>query len=165
MPARLVSPDPPRWFEASLPCSLVVTATAVTAPRAEKFSVLLRFFASPLAPLFEGLRSPHLKLVAKADKCDVILQIGVAAKAFRKDDTAIPVDAENLDVAVECDREFVSLVRIVRQACEKPIDLLRKSLAACIECRSIDRGVAIDAADASLAVAVTFEDGSERRGN
>ncbi len=118
----------------------------MSAPRAEKFSVFLGFFSSPRAPLFEGLRGPHLKLVAKADKCDLICKTGMAAKAFRNDDTAVPIDPENLDVAVECDREFVSLVRIVRQACEKPVDLFRKSLAACIECRSIDRGVAVDSA-------------------
>src|SRR5690606_12959629 len=107
-------------------------------------------------------RSPHLKLVAKADKCDVILNTGMAAKRFRKDDAPVAVDAENLDVAVERDRELVSLVRIVRQAREKPVDLSRKSLAARIKGWSIDRGVAIDSADASLAVAVALEDGAER---
>jgi hypothetical protein len=137
----------------------------MAAPRAEKFSVLLSFFAGPCSPFFERGWSPHLKLVAKADKCDVILKIGVTAKAFRKDDTPVPVDAENLDVAVECDREFVSLVRIVRQASEKPVDLFRKSLAASIKGRSIDRGVAIDPSDASLAVAVALENGAEGRRN
>ena len=104
-----------------------------------------------------------MKLVAKADKSDLISKTGVAAKAFRNDDAAVPIDAENLDVAVERDREFIPLVRIVRQAREKPVDLFCKSLAACIERRSIERGVAIDAAGASLAVAVAFEHGSEGR--
>ena len=103
-----------------------------------------------------------MKLVAKADKCDVILKTGMAAKRVRKDDTPVPINAENLDVAVECDRKFVSLVRIVWQAREKPIDLFRKSLAASIKGRSIDRGVAIDSADASLAVSVALENGAER---
>jgi hypothetical protein len=82
----------------------------VAAPRAEKFSVLLSLLAGARAPFLERGRRPHLKLVAKADKCDVILKIGVAAKDFRKDDTPVAIDAENLDVAVECDRELVPLV-------------------------------------------------------
>ena len=80
-----------------------------------------------------------------------VLKAGVRAKPFRKDDASVAVDRENLDVAVERDRQLVALVRIVRQAREKPIDLFRKSLAACIECRSIERGVAVDAASASVA--------------
>ena len=102
-----------------------------------------------------------MKLVAKADKCDVILKTGMTAKRFRKDDAPVPVDAENLDVAVECDRELVSLVRIVRQACEKPIDLFRKSLPASIKCRSVERGVAVDASGTSLGIAVALEHGAE----
>ena len=62
-----------------------------------------------------------------------------------------PIDGEDLDVAIERDRQLVALVRIVRQASEKPVDLFRKSLAACIESRSIERGVAVDAAGASVA--------------
>ena len=65
---------------------------------------------SDLQTLFEASGLPHLKLVAKADKSDRALKIGVAAKAFRKDDTSVAVDRENLDVAVERDREFVPLV-------------------------------------------------------
>ena len=76
---------------------------------------------------------------------------------MRKDDTPVAVDREDLDVAVKRDRQLVTLVRIVRQACEKPIDFLRKSLAACIESRSIERGVAIDAARVSVAL----ENGAE----
>ena len=94
---------------------------------------------------FEALRGPHLKLVAKADKSDLGSKPAWRAKRFRKDDASVAIDGENLDVAVKGDRQLVALVRIVRQACEKPIDLLRKSLAACIECRSIERGVAVDA--------------------
>src|SRR5690606_30543753 len=129
VPARPVAPVPRRCSGASFPCSFGVTAPAVTAPRAEKFSVLLRLFAGACAPLFEGGGSPHLKLVAKADKRDVIAKIGVGAKRFRKDDTPVSIDAENLDVAVERDRELIPLVRIVWQAREKPVDLFRKSLA------------------------------------
>ena len=90
----------------------------MAAPRAEQLPVLLSLLAGALAPLLEGARRPDLKLVAKADKCDLIFKTGVTAKAFRNDDTPVAVDPENLDVAVECDRELVSLVRIVRQARE-----------------------------------------------
>ena len=117
MPARPDAPVTGR-AEALVPCSSITTAPAVAAPRAEKFSVLLGLLAGALAPLLEGAGRPDLKLVAKADKCDVIFKTGVTAKAFRNDDTPVAIDAENLDVAVERDREFVPLVRIVRQARE-----------------------------------------------
>ncbi len=96
------------------------------------------FAAGERAALLEGARLPHLKLIAKADKSDRTVEARVTAKAFRKDDAAVPIDSENLDVAVERDRELVSLVRIIREAREKPIDLFRKSLAACIESRSVE---------------------------
>ena len=105
------------------------------------------FCAGLGAALVEGLGCPHLKLVAKADKSDLISKTGVAAKPFRKDDAPVAIDRENLDVAVERDRELVALVRIVRQAREKPVDLFRKSLAASIERWSIERGVAVDASE------------------
>ena len=107
--------------------------------------MLLDFFAGHAAAFVEPLGRPHLKLVAKPDESDFGLKTGVGAKRLRKDDAPVAVDREDLDVTVERDREFVTLIRIVRQACEKPIDLLRKSLAACIECRSIERRVAVDA--------------------
>ena len=107
--------------------------------------MLQRFFARYFPAGFEGFRLPDLEFVAQADKSDLGCETRVRAKVFRNDDTAVTVDRENLDVAVECDREFVPLIRIVRQASEKPVDLLRKSFAATIKGRSVDRGVAIDA--------------------
>ena len=83
---------------------------------AEQAAMGADFFAGFIAPLFEGVWRPHLKLVAKADKSDRTVEARVAAKAFRKDDAAVPIDSENLDVAVERDRELVSLVRIIREA-------------------------------------------------
>src|SRR6185436_13403578 len=83
------------------------------------------------------------------------------AKRFRKHDASVLVDGERVHVTIERDRELVALVRIIRQAVENPVDVLRKSLAACIERRSIERGVAVDAAG----VAVAFEDAAERRGH
>ena len=74
-----------------------------------------------------------MKLVTKPDKRDRTVEPRVGAKVLRNNDAAVPIEAENLDIAVECDREFVALVRIVRQAAEKPIDLFRKSFAAAIE--------------------------------
>ncbi len=73
-------------------------------------------FAGFAAPLFESAGAPHLKLVAKAHKCDLVFKTGMTAKAFRKDDAAVTVDREDLDVAIERDREFIPLVRIVWQA-------------------------------------------------
>jgi hypothetical protein len=114
----------------------------------KKASVLVNLGAGCLPALGEALRAPELELVAKADKSDLGGDTGVDAKRLRKDDASVPVDGEDLDVAVKRDRQFVPLVRIVRQACEKPVDLLRKSLAASIESRSIERGVAVDACSA-----------------
>ncbi len=37
-------------------------------------------------------------------------------QAFRKDNASVPVDREDLDIPVKRDRQFVPLVRIVRQA-------------------------------------------------
>jgi hypothetical protein len=86
----------------------------------------------------------------------------VRAKPFRKADAPVAVDRQDLDIAVERDRQLVPLVRIVRQAREKPVDLFCKSLAASIESRSFERGVAVDAASASSGVTVAFENGAER---
>ena len=81
------------------------------------------FFPRALAPFGEALGLPHLKLVTQADKSDLGRKTGVRAKALRKADAPVAVDGEDLDVAVERDRQLIALVRIVRQAREKPIDL------------------------------------------
>src|SRR5690606_5115540 len=147
-----------------LPCSsAAVSLVSAAAPRAEKLPVLVHLAAGPLPALREALGLPHLKLVAQPDKSDLIGNTGVGAKRFRKDDAPILVDAEDLHVAVERDRELVPLVRILREMGEKIIDFLRKSLAARIERRRIERGVAID----SASIAVALEHGAKgcRNGN
>ena len=70
----------------------------------------------------------------------------MGAKRLRKHDASVLIEAEDVHVTIERDRQLVALVRIVRQAVEKPVDFLRKALAACIERRSVERGVAVDAA-------------------
>ena len=122
-----------------------------------KAAVVLNFGAGPRAPLFEALRFPHLKFLTQADKSDMGRKSGVRAKRFRKDDASVAIEAEDVDVAVERDRQLVPLVRIIWQASEKPIDLLCKALAACIERWSIKRRVAVDPAG----IAIAFEDGPE----
>jgi hypothetical protein len=62
------------------------------------------------------LRGPHLKLLAKPDKSDLISEAGMPAEIFRDHDPPVAVDGENLNIAVERDRKLVSLVRIIRQA-------------------------------------------------
>ena len=109
------------------------------------------FFPRALTPVGEAVWLPHLKLVTQADKRDLGREAGVRAKVLRKADAPVAIDGEDLDVAVERDRQLIALVRIVRQAREKPIDLFCKSLAACIESRSLERGVAVDAAGAAVA--------------
>ncbi len=123
------------------------------------------FLAGLLAALGEAFGLPHLKLVTKADKSDLSAKARVGAKRLRKDDAAVTVDREDLDVTIERDRQLVSLVRIVRQASEKPVDLARKSFAACIERWSVERGVAVDAGTGCATVAVAFEHGTEGRWN
>src|SRR5262249_18561092 len=83
---------------------------------------------------------------------------GVRAKRLRKHDTPVLIDRKNVHISIERDRQLVSLIRIIRQAIEKPVDLLCKALAACIEGRSIERGVAVDAAR----IAIALEPGAER---
>ena len=103
-------------------------------------AVVLHLCAGPRAPRFEALRFPHLKFLTQSDKSDMGRKSGMRAKRLRKDDASVAVEAEDLDIAIERDRQLVALIRIVWQAREKPIDLLCKALAACIECRSIERG-------------------------
>ncbi len=131
-------------------------------PAPKSFRVWWTFSRARSRRSAKRCRLPHLKLVAKADKSDLGREAGVRAKPLRKADAAVAVDREDLDVAVERDRQLIALVRIVRQAREKPIDLFCKSLAASIESRSFERGVAVDAAGASSGVAVAFENGAER---
>ena len=151
---------PSRAACASFPCSFIAVIADFrdAAPRAEKFSGLLNFAAGELSALFKALWLPHLKLITKADKRDCGIDPCMRPKDFRKHDAAVAIDREHLDVAVECDRELIALIRIVWQAREKPVDLFRKSFAACIERWSIERGVAVDAAS----VAVALKDGAER---
>ncbi len=97
------------------------------------------------------------------------------AQAFRKDDAAVAVDIEDLHVAVERDRELIALVRVIGETTEKPVDLLRKPFAAAIDRRSIEGGVAIDAAAdtpagswpgtaaSDLRISIAFEHCPERR--
>jgi hypothetical protein len=85
----------------------------------------------------------------------------VRAKVLRKTDASVPIDREDLDIAIERDRQLIALVRIIRQAREKPIDLFCKSFAACIECRSFECGVAVDAASAAVGITVALENGAK----
>ena len=117
-------------------------------PAPNKSAVILDFLAGARAPLLEARGLPHLEFAAEADKSDVGRKAGVGAKPFRKHDASVLIDGEDVHVTIERDRQLVALVRIIRQAVEKPVDLARKALAACIECRSVERGVAVDAAGA-----------------
>src|SRR5258706_12917732 len=162
---RLQPPAPPPVppecrAPSSSPCSFAAATVLIiaAAPRAEKPPVLLDLVAGARPPLGEPRRLPHLKLVAKPDKSDLMGKAGMGTKRLRKDDASILIDGQDLHIAVERNRQLVALVRIVRQACQKPIALLPKSVAASIDGRSIQRGVAVDAAG----VAVALEDGAER---
>ena len=112
--------------------------------------MVLDFLAGAGTTLLEARGLPHLEFAAEADKSDVGRKTGVGAKPFRKHDASVLIDGEDLHVTIERDRQLVALVRIIRQAVEKPVDLARKALAACIERRSIERGVAVDPAGAAL---------------
>src|SRR5689334_13988422 len=144
----------------SFPCSSLtaIGPRTETAPRAEEAAVVLHFGAGPRATLLEAAGFPHLKFLTQADKSDMGRKSGVRTQRFRKDDASVAIDAEDVHIAIERDRQFVPLIRIVRQTREKPIDRLRKALAACIERWSIERGVAVDAAG----VAVALKHGTER---
>ncbi len=73
-------------------------------------AMLLDFFAGHTAAFVEPLRRPTFETCRQADESDFGLKTGVAAKRLRKDDAPVAVDRENLDVTVERDREFVTLV-------------------------------------------------------
>jgi hypothetical protein len=124
--------------------------------------MFLHFFARYFPAGVEGIGLPNLKFVTQADKSDLGGKARVRAELFRNDDAAVPVEPEILDRPVERDREFVPLVRIVRQAAEKPVDFLRKPLPAAIEGRSVERGVAIDGGASSSTIAVALKHGAER---
>src|SRR4029450_10751985 len=117
--------------------------------------------AGARSPLLEARGRAHLELAAKADKSDVARKAGVGAKPLRKHDTSVLIDGEDLHVTIERDRQLVALVRIVRQAVEKPVDLARNALAPCSYRRRVERGVAVDAAGAALGVAVALQHGAE----
>src|SRR6185369_1193993 len=153
----------PGWCLASplFPCSSLAALPRGAAPRAEKPAVLVDFLAGARTPLFEARGLPHLEFRAETHESDVGRKAGVGAKPFRKHDASVLIDGDDVHVTIERDRQLVALVRIIRQAVEKPVDLARKALAACIERRSIERGVAVDAAGGALRVAVALEHGAE----
>ena len=78
--------------------------------RCKKLARYLDFAACLNAAFLEAARLPHLELISEADKRNGGVQVGVGAKVFRKDDAAVAIDRENLDVAVECDRQLVALI-------------------------------------------------------
>src|SRR5262249_20625780 len=131
-------------------------------PRAEQSAVVVDFLAGTRAPLLEAGGLPHLELAAEAHEGDVGRQAGMGAQRLRKHDASVLIETEDVHVTIERDRELVPLVRIIRQAVEKPVDFLRKALAACIERGSVERGVAVDAAGGTLRVAVALQDDAER---
>jgi hypothetical protein len=138
----------PPSFPRPLLAATGVTPAATT--RAEKFEVLAHLLLSLGATALELARLPKLKFFAQADKSDLGRDARVGAKAFRKHDTSVLVDREDLGDTVKRDRKLVPLDRIVRQAREKPVDRARKSLAACIDRSTIERGVAVDVSGPTL---------------
>ena len=109
-------------------------------------------------PGLEASGLPHLELLPQADEGNVARKAGVRAKRFRKHDASVLIDAEGDHVAVERDRQLVPLVRIIRQAVEKPVDVRGRARAACSERRSGERGVAVEAA---VDEAVVLQHGAE----
>ena len=107
------------------------------------FMFMFKNFSKSKVQTIRG--ATHLKFVTQADKSDLGADARMGAEFFRKHDTPVLVDGEDLDVTIERDRQFVPLIRIIRQAREKPIDFRGQSLAARVQCRSIERGVAVDA--------------------
>jgi hypothetical protein len=92
----------------------------------------------------------------------------VGAQRLRKHDTSVLVDGDDVHITIERDRQLVPLIRIIRQAIEKPVDGLGKALAARIERGSIKRGVAVNAPRDPRRIAVTLntarnEAGTETR--
>jgi hypothetical protein len=94
--------------------------------------VISHLLAGGGAAGLEPRRLPHLELLSESDEGHVSRKTGMRAKRLRKHDASVLVDGKRMHVTIERDRQLVPLVRIVRQAIEKPVDVVRKPLAASI---------------------------------
>src|SRR3990170_4611536 len=97
---------------------------------------------------FETLRLPHLKLLAKADKSDVRGDAGVPAQAFRENGASVLIDGKDLARAEQSGRELIFLVGIRCEVLDEGVDLVDQALAAGVERRRIEGGIAVDAVEA-----------------
>src|SRR5262249_30132348 len=146
------------------PCSPLAAPVPLSgaAPRAEQLSMPVHLLARAPTALLKACRLPHLELGAEAHERHVGAKAGVGAQRFRKHDTSVLIDGDAVHVTIEAERQLVPLVRIIRQAVEKPVDGFRKALAARIERWSVERGVAINAPRDPRRIAVTLQHRAKR---
>src|ERR1700704_5885395 len=69
-------------------------------------------------------RLPDLKLVAQADKGDLVLDAGVSFQRFGEDRPPLAVDLQHLARAIEGRRKLFALLRIGGKARDQRLDFL-----------------------------------------
>src|SRR5262245_43581091 len=99
---------------------------------------------------FKPFWLPHLEFLAEPDEGDVGRNACVLAQAFGKNCASVLVDREDLACAEQSGGELVLLVGIRGEVLDKRVDLVDQALAAGVERRRIEGGVAVDAVETVL---------------
>src|SRR5262245_41954405 len=99
---------------------------------------------------FKPFWLPHLEFLAEPDEGDVGRDACVLAQAFGKNCTSVLVDREDLARAEQSGGELVFLVGIRGEVLDERVDLVDQALAAGVERRRIEGGVAVGAVETVL---------------
>src|SRR5262245_24461425 len=94
---------------------------------------------------FKPFWLPHLKFLAETDESDVGGDACVLAQAFGENGASVLVDREDLARAEQSGSELILLVGIRGEVLDERVDLVDQALAAGVERRGIEGGVAVDA--------------------
>src|SRR6516165_1563435 len=92
----------------------------------------------------EASRLPDLKLVAKAGKGGLVRNARMCLERFGQHHPALAVHLEHLAGAEKRGRKLLALLRIGREPRNQGLDLLQQCVAAGIERRTIERGIAVE---------------------
>ena len=93
----------------------------------------------------KALGLPDLELVTEPDERHRVGDPGMRLHRVRQDDTPLRIDLQNLARPEQRRRQLIPLVRIGRQRRQKRIDLVQKRIAACVQCRRVERRMDVEA--------------------
>ena len=99
---------------------------------------------------FKTFWLPHLEFLAEPDEGDVGGDACVFAQALGKNCASVLIDREDLARAELSGGVLVLLVGVRGEVLDERVDLVDQALAAGVERRRIERGVAVDAVEAVL---------------